>query len=56
VRLKNGGVRTLQGERVLLNLGTHAAIPDIPGLRAARPLTHVFVSQKVGFEICFSSA
>lgn len=41
VRLKNGGVRTLQGERVFLNLGTHAAIPDIPGLRAANPLTHI---------------
>ncbi len=41
VRLKNGGVRTLTGERVFLNLGTHAAIPDIPGLRAAKPLTHV---------------
>jgi pyruvate/2-oxoglutarate dehydrogenase complex dihydrolipoamide dehydrogenase (E3) component len=41
VRLKNGGVRTLQGDRVFLNLGTHAAIPDIPGLRDAKPLTHV---------------
>src|SRR5260370_37782525 len=41
VRLKNGSVRTLQGDRVFLNLGTHAAIPDIPGLRAAEPLTHV---------------
>src|SRR5215469_11091719 len=41
VRLTNGDMRTLKGERVFLNLGTHAAIPDIPGLRAARPLTHV---------------
>src|ERR1700758_5198495 len=41
VRLTNGGVRTLHGDRVFLNLGTHAAIPDIPGLRAAKPLTHV---------------
>jgi pyruvate/2-oxoglutarate dehydrogenase complex dihydrolipoamide dehydrogenase (E3) component len=41
VRLKNGGVRTLQGERAFLNLGTHAAIPDTPGLRAAKPLRHV---------------
>jgi pyruvate/2-oxoglutarate dehydrogenase complex dihydrolipoamide dehydrogenase (E3) component len=41
VRSKNGGVRTLQGDRVFLNLGTQAAIPDIPGLRAAKPLTHV---------------
>jgi pyruvate/2-oxoglutarate dehydrogenase complex dihydrolipoamide dehydrogenase (E3) component len=41
VRLRNGGVRTLHGDRVFLNLGTHAAVPDIPGLRAAKPLTHV---------------
>ncbi len=41
VRLKNGGIRTLHGDRVFLNLGTHAAVPDIPGLRAAEPLTHV---------------
>ena len=41
VRLRNGGIRTLQGDRVFLNLGTHATIPDLPGLRAARPLTHV---------------
>ena len=41
MRLKNGGVRTLHGDRVFLNLGTHAAIPDIPGLRAAKPLTHI---------------
>ena len=41
VQLRNGSVRTLNGDRVFLNLGTHAAIPDIPGLRAAKPLTHV---------------
>src|SRR5580658_1539124 len=41
VRTNNGGERTLVGDRVFLNLGTHAAIPDIPGLRAAKPLTHV---------------
>jgi pyruvate/2-oxoglutarate dehydrogenase complex dihydrolipoamide dehydrogenase (E3) component len=41
VRLRNGGIRTLQGDRVFLNLGTHATIPDVPGLRTARPLTHV---------------
>src|SRR5215475_10114667 len=27
VRLKDGGLRTLRGDRVFLNLGTHAAIP-----------------------------
>jgi pyruvate/2-oxoglutarate dehydrogenase complex dihydrolipoamide dehydrogenase (E3) component len=41
VQSGNGGMRTLEGDRVFLNLGTHAAIPDIPGLRAAKPLTHV---------------
>src|SRR3982075_1688226 len=41
VRLTPGGTRRLEGERVFLNLGTHAAIPDIPGLTGAAPLTHV---------------
>jgi pyruvate/2-oxoglutarate dehydrogenase complex dihydrolipoamide dehydrogenase (E3) component len=41
VRLTQGGTRRLEGERVFLNLGTHAAIPDIPGLTGAAPLTHV---------------
>src|SRR3977135_3952757 len=35
VRLTQGGTRRLEGERVYLNLGTHAAIPDIRGLSAA---------------------
>lgn len=41
VSLNDGGTRVLAGERVFLNVGTHAAIPDIPGLKAARPLTHI---------------
>jgi probable pyridine nucleotide-disulfide oxidoreductase len=36
-----GGLRRLTGERIYLNLGTKAAIPPIPGLREAEPLTHV---------------
>jgi len=27
--------------RVFLNLGTHAAVPGIPGLDAARPITNI---------------
>jgi pyruvate/2-oxoglutarate dehydrogenase complex dihydrolipoamide dehydrogenase (E3) component len=27
--------------RFFLNIGTHAAIPGVPGLDAARPLTHI---------------
>jgi pyruvate/2-oxoglutarate dehydrogenase complex dihydrolipoamide dehydrogenase (E3) component len=41
VGLNSGGTRLLTADRVFLNVGTHAAIPSIPGLEAARPLTHV---------------
>jgi pyruvate/2-oxoglutarate dehydrogenase complex dihydrolipoamide dehydrogenase (E3) component len=41
VHLNDGGTRLLAGERVFLNLGTHPAVPDVPGLEAARPLTHI---------------
>jgi pyruvate/2-oxoglutarate dehydrogenase complex dihydrolipoamide dehydrogenase (E3) component len=41
VRLDDGSTRQLVGERVFLNVGTHAAVPAIPGLKAARPLTHI---------------
>jgi pyruvate/2-oxoglutarate dehydrogenase complex dihydrolipoamide dehydrogenase (E3) component len=41
VALKEGGTRRLTGERVFLNLGTHAAVPDVPGLAAAGPLTNI---------------
>jgi pyruvate/2-oxoglutarate dehydrogenase complex dihydrolipoamide dehydrogenase (E3) component len=41
VRLNDGGTRVLTGDRVFLNVGTHAAIPNVPGLEAARPLTHI---------------
>jgi pyruvate/2-oxoglutarate dehydrogenase complex dihydrolipoamide dehydrogenase (E3) component len=41
VSLNDGGTRTLVGDKVFLNLGTHAAIPDVPGLEAAKPLTHI---------------
>ncbi len=35
------GVRTLTGDKVFINLGTTAAVPDVPGLAAADPITHV---------------
>jgi len=41
VTLRDGGERTLTGERVFVNVGTHATIPDIPGVPAAKPMTHV---------------
>jgi pyruvate/2-oxoglutarate dehydrogenase complex dihydrolipoamide dehydrogenase (E3) component len=41
VRLRDGGTRLLTGERVFLNVGTHATIPPIAGLADAGPLTHI---------------
>jgi pyruvate/2-oxoglutarate dehydrogenase complex dihydrolipoamide dehydrogenase (E3) component len=41
VQLNDGGTRVLAGDQVFLNIGTHAAMPDVPGLEAARPLTHI---------------
>jgi pyruvate/2-oxoglutarate dehydrogenase complex dihydrolipoamide dehydrogenase (E3) component len=41
VRLNDGGTRVLAGDRVFVNVGTHAAIPDVPGLESAQPLTHI---------------
>ena len=41
VSLNDGGTRVLTGDQVFLNVGTHAAIPNVPGLEAARPLTHI---------------
>jgi pyruvate/2-oxoglutarate dehydrogenase complex dihydrolipoamide dehydrogenase (E3) component len=41
VALTDGGMRTFQGENVVLNTGTRAAIDPTPGLNEARPLTHI---------------
>jgi pyruvate/2-oxoglutarate dehydrogenase complex dihydrolipoamide dehydrogenase (E3) component len=41
VKLADGGSRRIRGERMFLDLGTHATVPEIPGLAAARPMTHV---------------
>jgi pyruvate/2-oxoglutarate dehydrogenase complex dihydrolipoamide dehydrogenase (E3) component len=41
VALRDGGTRQLTGDRVLLNVGTRATIPDIPGLAESRPMTHI---------------
>jgi pyruvate/2-oxoglutarate dehydrogenase complex dihydrolipoamide dehydrogenase (E3) component len=41
VKLTDGGARVLTADKVFLNLGTHAALPNVPGLAAAKPLTHV---------------
>jgi pyruvate/2-oxoglutarate dehydrogenase complex dihydrolipoamide dehydrogenase (E3) component len=41
VSLNDGGERLLRGKEVVVNVGSHALIPDVPGLRDARPLTHI---------------
>ena len=41
VSLNDGGTRTLTGTQVFINLGTHAAIPNVPGLETAKPMTHI---------------
>jgi pyruvate/2-oxoglutarate dehydrogenase complex dihydrolipoamide dehydrogenase (E3) component len=41
IDLKSGGKRTISGDRVFLDLGSRAAMPELPGLRAANPMTHV---------------
>jgi pyruvate/2-oxoglutarate dehydrogenase complex dihydrolipoamide dehydrogenase (E3) component len=43
VRLNDGGTRVLADDWVFLDVGTHAAIPNVPCLEAARPLTHIEV-------------
>jgi len=41
VSLGAGGTRTLRGDRVFLAVGTHASVPDVPGLAESNPMTHV---------------
>ena len=41
VKTNDGTVRLVEGDRVFLNVGTRAAMPDIPGLRDANPMTHI---------------
>src|SRR6478735_10930798 len=41
VSLNDGGTRVLVGDQVFVNVGTHAAIPNVPGLEAAQPLTNI---------------
>src|ERR1700730_17937575 len=41
VSVHGGGTRAITAEKILLNLGTHAAVPSVPGLAEVRPLTHI---------------
>ena len=39
--LNDGGTRLLEGKEIVVNVGSHAALPDIPGLQQSRALTHI---------------
>jgi pyruvate/2-oxoglutarate dehydrogenase complex dihydrolipoamide dehydrogenase (E3) component len=41
VALNEGGTRVLTGDEVVINVGSYAAIPDIPGMKDAQALTHI---------------
>jgi pyruvate/2-oxoglutarate dehydrogenase complex dihydrolipoamide dehydrogenase (E3) component len=41
VRQTDGAVRVLAADRVVINVGTHAAIPDVPGMATAQPMTNI---------------
>ncbi|HUN61367.1 MAG TPA: mercuric reductase [Candidatus Sulfotelmatobacter sp.] len=41
VHLHDGDSRTITGDRVFLDLGSRATIPDVAGLAEAKPMTHV---------------
>jgi pyruvate/2-oxoglutarate dehydrogenase complex dihydrolipoamide dehydrogenase (E3) component len=41
VHVRDGGKKTISGDRVFIDVGTHAAIPAVPGLAEAKPMTHV---------------
>jgi pyruvate/2-oxoglutarate dehydrogenase complex dihydrolipoamide dehydrogenase (E3) component len=41
VQLNDNGTQVLVGDRVFINVGTRAAIPAVPGLEDAHPLTNI---------------
>jgi len=43
IDLNNGSRRSILADRIFLDLGSRAAMPELPGLAAAKPITHVEV-------------
>jgi pyruvate/2-oxoglutarate dehydrogenase complex dihydrolipoamide dehydrogenase (E3) component len=41
VSVHGSATRTFTADKIFINVGTHAAIPSIPGLAEAMPLTHI---------------
>jgi pyruvate/2-oxoglutarate dehydrogenase complex dihydrolipoamide dehydrogenase (E3) component len=43
VSLNDGGMARFTADRLFINIGTHATIPDIPGLATSKPMTNIEV-------------
>jgi pyruvate/2-oxoglutarate dehydrogenase complex dihydrolipoamide dehydrogenase (E3) component len=41
VTLNNGETRVVRGKKIVIGTGTHATLPEVPGLAEAKPLTHI---------------
>ena len=41
IALNDGGTRRVTGERIFLGVGSRATMPEVPGLAAAHPMTHI---------------
>lgn len=41
VELNDGGKRILSADQIIINVGTHATMPDVPGIEEAGPMTHI---------------
>ena len=41
VALNNGETRVVRAKKIVIGTGTHATLPEIPGLAEAKPLTHI---------------
>lgn len=41
VELKDGGKRTLTADNIIISTGSRERIPDTPGLKESKPLTHI---------------
>ena len=41
INLNDGGDTILSAQRIVLSVGSRSIIPDIPGLRRAKPMTHI---------------
>ena len=45
VHLKSGETRTVSADSIFLNVGEHPALPDVPGLAEAQPLTSTTIME-----------